>query len=126
MGVHIESLKRDREMMASNGHSIDPGIRTTRASRQTLDGELREAERALMSVTAAAGAEREQIAKIVAELASLERQIDRARETMAEMAEIQAEINRWIAEAQSTTALPYHRLTCRNAKRHFSTRSESI
>ena len=25
---------------------------------------------------------------------------------MAEMAEIQAEINRWIAEAQSTTALP--------------------
>jgi DNA-binding beta-propeller fold protein YncE len=27
VGVHIESLKRDREMMASNGHSIDTGLR---------------------------------------------------------------------------------------------------
>jgi hypothetical protein len=106
VGVHIESLKRDREMMTSNGHSIDTGIRTTRASLQALDVEFREAERALMSVTAAAGAEREQIAKIVAELASLEREIDRAREAMAEMDEIQADINRWIAEAQSSFALP--------------------
>jgi DNA repair exonuclease SbcCD ATPase subunit len=84
----------------------ESGIRTTRASVQALDVELREAERSLMSVTAATGAEREQIAKIVAELASLERQIDRARETMTEMDEIQADINRWIAEAQSSVALP--------------------
>lgn len=104
--VHIESLKRDREMMATNGQSIDTGIRTTRASLQAVDVELREAERALMSVTAAAGTEREQIAKIVAELASLERQIDRAREAMAEMDEIQADIDRWIAEARSAVALP--------------------
>ena len=62
VSVHIESLKRDREMMATNGHSIETGIRTTRASLQAIDnGELREAERALMSVTAAAGAEREQM-----------------------------------------------------------------
>lgn len=106
VGAHIESLKRDREMMATNGHSIDIGISTTRGSLQALDVELREAERALMSVTAASGAEREQIAKIVAELASLERQIDRAREAMAEMDEIQADINRWIAEAQSSVAIP--------------------
>ncbi len=106
VGVHIESLKRDRDMMATNGHPIDTGMRSTRASLQAIDGELREAERALMSVTAAAGAEREQIAKIVSELASLERQIDRAREAMAEMEEIQADINRWIAEAQPSVALP--------------------
>jgi DNA repair exonuclease SbcCD ATPase subunit len=106
VSVHIESLKRDREMMATNGHSIDTGIRTTRASLQAVDVEFREAERALMSVTAAAGAEREQIAKIVAELASLERQIDRAREAMAEMDEIQADIDRWIAEARSFDAPP--------------------
>jgi hypothetical protein len=106
VGMHIESLKRDREMMTSNSHSIDAGIRTTRASLQPLDTELREAERSLTSVTAAAGAEREQIARIVAELASLERQIDRARETMAEIDELQTEINRWIAEAKSSIALP--------------------
>lgn len=106
VGVHIESLKRDREMIVSNAHSIDTGIRTTRASLHAVDVELREAERALSSVTAATGAEREQIAKIVAELASLERQIDRARETMAEMDELQADINRWIADAQSSVALP--------------------
>jgi hypothetical protein len=106
VAVHIESLKRDREMMATNGHSIDAGIRTTRASLQLVDVELREAERALMSVTAAAGAEREQIAKIVAELTSLERQIDRARETMAEMDELQADIDRWAAEALSSAAFP--------------------
>ncbi len=106
VSVHIESLKRDREMMVSNAHSIDTGIRTTRASLQAVDVELREAERALSSVTAATGAEREQIAKIVAELASLERQIDRARETMAEMDELQTDINAWIAAAQSSAALP--------------------
>ena len=37
VGVHIESLKRDREMMATNGHSIDTGIRTTRGSMQAVD-----------------------------------------------------------------------------------------
>lgn len=103
VSTHIESLKRDREMMVRNARSIEASLRTAQASMLTLDTELREAERALMSVTAAVGAEREQIAKIVGDLASVERQIDRARETLAEIDEIQAEIDRWIAEAQALT-----------------------
>jgi DNA repair exonuclease SbcCD ATPase subunit len=100
--VHIEALDRDRKMIASNAHSIDTKIRMTRASLHTLDLELREAERALMNVTAAIGTEREQIAKIVAEILSLERQIERAREAMAEMHELQADIDKWLVEAQSS------------------------
>jgi hypothetical protein len=104
VSMHIESLKRDREMMVSNARSIDAGLRTAQASMLSLDTELREAERVLMSVTAAVGAEREQVAKIVGDLASVERETDRARETLAEIDEIQVEIDRWISEAQALTA----------------------
>jgi DNA repair exonuclease SbcCD ATPase subunit len=53
ISAHIDALKRDRDMMVSNSRSIEAGLRTARASMLNLDTELREAERVLMSVTAA-------------------------------------------------------------------------
>jgi hypothetical protein len=119
VSTHIESLKRDREMMVTNARSIDAGLRTARASMLSLDTELREAERALMSVTAAVGAEREQVAKIVGDLASVERETDRARETLAEIDEIQVEIDRWISEAQTLTVQEVGSVDLRERKLAF-------
>jgi hypothetical protein len=102
--THIEALKRDRDMMVSNARSIEAGLRTARASMLNLDTELREADRVLMSVTAAVGAEREQVARIVGELSAIDRETDRARESMAEIEEIQGEIDRWVAEAVAASS----------------------
>jgi predicted component of type VI protein secretion system len=88
-------------MMISNARSIDSGLRSTRATMLNLDTELREAERVLMSVTAAVGTERQQVARIVGELAGVDREADRARETLAEIEEIQGEVDRWVADARA-------------------------
>lgn len=101
--THIESLKRDREMMIANSRSVESGLRTAQAAMRDLDGELREAERVLMGVTSAVGAEREQIAQIVGELSSIDRDTDRARETIEEIKELQTEIDRWLADAASAS-----------------------
>ncbi|HWR17532.1 MAG TPA: hypothetical protein VN577_22075 [Terriglobales bacterium] len=99
ISTHIEALKRDRDMMVSNSRSIEAGLRTARASMLNLDTELREAERVLMSVTAAIGAEREQVARIVGDLSAIDRETDRARDSIAEIEELQGEIDRWVADA---------------------------
>jgi hypothetical protein len=101
--THIESLRRDREMMIANSRSVESELRTAQATMRNLDGELREAERVLMGVTSAVGAEREQIAQIVGELSSIDRDTDRARETIEEIKELQAEIDRWLADAASAS-----------------------
>jgi DNA repair exonuclease SbcCD ATPase subunit len=101
--THIESLKRDREMMIANSRSVESGLRTAQAAMRNLDGELREAERVLMGVTSAVGAEREQIAQIVGELSTIDRDTDRARESIEEIKELQGEIDRWLADAASAS-----------------------
>jgi len=101
--THIEALKRDREMMTTNSRSVESGLRTAQASMRNLDGELREAERVLMGVTSAVGAEREQIAQIVGELSAIDRDTDRARENIEEIKELQGEIDRWLADAAAAS-----------------------
>jgi len=101
--THIESLKRDREMMAANLRSVESELRTAQAAMRNLDGELREAERVLMGVTSAVGAEREQIAEIVGELSAIDRETDRARENIEEIRELQSEIDRWLADAATAS-----------------------
>ncbi len=97
---HIEALKRDRDMMRSNSRSIESELRASQATMMNLDTELREAERVLMNVTVAVGAEREQVARIVGELSALERETERARASIAEIEELQKEIDRWVADAR--------------------------
>ena len=101
--THIEALKRDREMMTTNSRSVESGLRTAQAAMRNLDGELREAERVLMGVTSAVGAEREQIAQIVGELSTIDRETDRARENIEEIKELQGEIDRWLADAAAAS-----------------------
>jgi hypothetical protein len=103
VGTHIESLKRDREMMVSNARSTGAGLRTTLAAMLSLDTERRESERVLAGVTAAVGVEGEQVARIVGDLPAIEREMDRARETSVEIDELQAEIDRWITDAKTLT-----------------------
>jgi hypothetical protein len=102
--THIEALKRDREMMVRNVRSIESELKSSRTAMSQLDTELREAERVLVTVTAAMGTEREQVAQIAGELGGVEREIDRAQEISAEIDDFEAEIGGWIGEARDLAA----------------------
>lgn len=97
---HIESLTRDRELIASNVKSIYAHLTTTQAEMDHVDVELRNFERSLMTVNAAIGTLREQLAKRVSELTAVERAIDHIVEIAAEMDDLQVAIRAWVAEAQ--------------------------
>lgn len=100
VSVHIEALKRDRELMSKNSHAIEARLTTTQAEITRVDGELRDAERALETVNAAVGTVREQLAKTVADLTAVERAIDRVAEAATEMSELQSTVDAWIAHAR--------------------------
>jgi hypothetical protein len=117
--THIEALKRDREMMVSNTRSIESELRSARFSMQDLDVEVRDAERMLMHVTAAVGTERQQVAKIAGDLATVERDTDRAREASAEVDELQVEIDRWVADAHAATGMQVGLTDLRDRRQAF-------
>jgi hypothetical protein len=102
VSIHIESLKRDRELMKSNLQAIAARLTGTQAATMRLDGELRDAERALMTVTEAVGTVREQLAKAAADLSSIERALDQVIEASGEIDDLQNAINHWLNEAKAT------------------------
>lgn len=102
---HIEALKRDRELTRKNLHSLEDSLTTTSGVLMNIDENFRDAERALITVTAAVGTVREQVAQTGAELAATEREIDRFMGASNEIDELQGEVNRWITEARSMAQL---------------------
>ncbi len=102
---HIEALRRDRDLMRKGVESIADGLTTTRASVDGVDDKLRDAERALMTVTAAVGTVREQLAKTASDLIATERDIDRLVETVNEIDELQRSVDVWIKEAKAVGQL---------------------
>jgi len=116
ISAHIESLKRDRELVQKNLQAITQIVQVTRGALSEIDSKLHEAERALITVTEAVGTVREQIADTAAGLAAVEREIDRVTETAAELDTLQDDINRWVAEAGTLTQLDL-RITDLGARR---------
>jgi hypothetical protein len=102
VGAHIDALKRDRELMKSNLHAIEGRLSATLAQIEQVDAELRDSERALLTVTAAIGSVREQLAKTAADLTSAERMLDQTLEASVEIENLQSAINGWLADARST------------------------
>jgi DNA repair exonuclease SbcCD ATPase subunit len=98
---HIEALERDRDLMRKGLESIEDGLKTSRSALDDVDAELREAERALITVTEAIGTVREQLAQTAADLTATEREIDRLVETEKEFGELQRSVNEWMAEAKA-------------------------
>jgi DNA repair exonuclease SbcCD ATPase subunit len=101
ISTHIQALKRDRELMSKNLQSLEASLTTTTSALTEIDVELRDAERALVTVTAAIGTVREQVAQIAADLTGAEKAIDRIVEVSFEIDELQDAINRWTADART-------------------------
>ncbi len=99
ISAHIEALRRDRELMGKNLHSLQADLETSSGALTEVEDGLRDAERALVTVTSAIGTVREQVVRIAADLSRAERGIDRIREASREIDELQAEVNRWITDA---------------------------
>lgn len=102
---HIEALRRDRDLMRKGVESIEDGLITTRAALDEVDRELRDAERALVTVTSAIGTVREQLAKTASDLIATERDIDRLVESVNEINELQHSVDEWIKEAKAVGQL---------------------
>ena len=96
---HIESLKRDRDLLRRNISSIEASLGKLTAELTAVSTEFLEAERALLTVTASIGTVREQLAKTAADLAAVERSIDRAQSVEAEIIELQKNLDSWVQAA---------------------------
>ncbi len=97
--AHIEALKSDRELMLKNRESISANIKTAMAVGAQIEMELRDAERALTTVSSAVGPLRERLAATAAELTAAERESERLSDAAAEIDSLQESIDRWIADA---------------------------
>ena len=104
VAAHIEALKSDRELISRNQESLSANVKTTLAAMGKVDSDLRDAEKALRTVTSAVGPVREQIATTAAELSAAERDLDRVSEAAQEIEDLQASINRWVEDARGLVA----------------------
>lgn len=100
VAAHIEALKRDRDLMRKNLDSLSANIKTTSANIEEVDADLRDAERALMTVTSAVGPIREQLAATASDLTAAEREMERLEDAGKEIDDLQASIDKWIADAR--------------------------
>jgi len=90
--------------MLKNRESLSANMKTTFAGMAQIDSELRDAEKALATVTSAVGPVREQLAATASELAAAERELDKLSDTESEIDSLQQSINRWIADAKGFVA----------------------
>ena len=102
--AHIEAMRSDRDLIIRNQEALSANVKTAVASIAHVDSELRDAEKALRTVTSAVGPVREQIANTAAELSAAERELDRVSEAAKEIEDLQASIDRWIEDARSSVA----------------------
>ena len=98
VSAHIDALKRDQQLMGKNYRSLQSSMEATQARLQEVNSLLHNAERLLVTVTAAEGTVREQLANTAADLAGAERELDRAIETVEEIAKLQNSIDKWISD----------------------------
>ena len=97
--AHIESLKRDRELISKNVQSLAARLGASQAEILNRDEELRHAERTLEAVNAAIGTIREQLVQAAANLATTERSMERVIQTVHELTALQEEVDAWRKEA---------------------------
>jgi hypothetical protein len=101
VAAHIEALKRDHELMSKNLRSLEGALEAGRGALTDIDAELREADRALLTVTDSVGTLREQMAQTAANLTAAEREVDKVIEAAQEIAELQESVNKWVVDARA-------------------------
>lgn len=108
VATHIDALKRDYELMSSNLQAIEARLTSTQAEFVRIEGELRDFERSLVTVNAAIGSLREQLAKTAVELTTVERRLDQVVEASAELDKLQTAVGGWLKEAKAAQQLGQH------------------
>jgi DNA repair exonuclease SbcCD ATPase subunit len=103
VSTHIEALKRDRDLMRRNLHSIKANLDIKSSTLVEVEDELRDAERALINVTSSVGTLREQVARIASDLNRAERGVERIRDAHREIDELQGSVSRWVSDASALT-----------------------
>jgi hypothetical protein len=106
VAAHIEALQRDRQLIISNLQALEERLTGLQAESSRIDSEFLAAERELVSVTAAVGTVREQLAQRAAELGAIERKLDRLSDVSRELDELQRLIKEWIHDALQVQKAP--------------------
>ncbi|MBZ5613240.1 MAG: hypothetical protein LAO23_04455 [Acidobacteriia bacterium] len=101
----VDALKRDHELMSSNLQAVEARLTSTQAEFVRVESELRDFERSLVTVNAAIGSVREQLAKTAVELTTVERRLDQVIEASTELDKLQAAVNGWLNDAKATQQL---------------------
>ncbi len=101
--AHIDALQRDRVLVKGNVVSSLDQITRLSAQLGRIEDQLRAAERSLEIVNATAGNVREQLAKVAADIASTERELEKNLATSAELDRLQEEIDSWVTQAREAT-----------------------
>ena len=104
VGAHVEALRRDRNLMRDNLESLDDQRLALRARLSVVESELADAQNALATITMAIGSSREQLAKTAADLSAAERQMERFFSFVADIDQLQSEIDLWMDEAKALQA----------------------
>lgn len=102
--AHIDALQRDRVLVKGNIVSSLDQITRLAAQLESIEDRLRAAERSLEIVNATAGNVREQLAKIAADIAATERELEKNLATSADLERLQGEVDNWVKEAREATA----------------------
>jgi hypothetical protein len=105
VATHIDALKRDHDLMSSNLQAVEARLTSTQAEFVRVESELRDFERSLVTVNAAIGTVREQLAKTAIELTTVERRLDQIIEAAGELDKLQAAVNNWLNDAKAAQQL---------------------
>lgn len=100
VAAHIEAMQRDRVLVRGNIASSLDQITRLSAELESVEEKLRGGERSLEIVNATAGHVREQLAKIATDISAAERELEKNLATSDELDRLQAELDKWIAEAR--------------------------
>lgn len=102
VSTHIEALKKERLLITSNIAVLESRLPELTYTLDRTEGQLRDADRTLDTVNNAVGAVREKLAKTATDLAQAERALDAHIVFRNDLASIEASIQKWTQDAQSS------------------------
>jgi DNA repair exonuclease SbcCD ATPase subunit len=99
--AHIEALSKQRVLIQANIASLEAENARLQHELGVVGDTLTAAERGLATVNQAVGTMREGLAKIATDLAAAERELDAQRAFTRGLAELEANVKRWIEEVRA-------------------------
>ena len=102
--AHIDALKRDGRLIRSNIGELQSEERKVAANLESVEDDLRSAQRSLSVVSQTSSVIVEQLGKAAGDLADAERKLDRNRSFEKEISLLQQSVDDWISRASAGTS----------------------